>query len=174
MKNTAINALEYTGIVTLSQYIGSKKVKIAQVQNSGAYSLFNFLSDCLLGDFEVAAFNRPTKIMLLNTVKTDENGEAVNPYYESRSNFIYLLSKPEKIYNSSKGTVRYSFVVARDLLEGTTFNSIGLYADSADQGSPDNFAAVVNVSLNAQSLVTSSALVIDWELNISNKDKETL
>ena len=70
MKNIATNTLGYTGIVTLSQYINSKKIKIAQVHNEGSYPLFNFLSDCLLGDFSIAALALPNKIMLL---KKDDN-----------------------------------------------------------------------------------------------------
>ena len=171
MKNTAVNSIKYTGIVTLSQYIGSKKVKLAQIQNEGSYSLFNFFSDCLLGDFDVARINRPTKIMLLSYITRDDQGKEIPPYYRDCSGFIYLLSRPEKVSSSGKSTVHYSFVITRDILEGAAFDSIGLYADS--ENNPENYAAIAKVSnLNLPGLSTSSALVVDWELNISNKDKE--
>ena len=175
MKNTAVNTLSYTGIVTLSRYIGSKKIKIAQVQNAGTYSLFNFFSDCLLGDFDTAKINRPTKIMLLEE-KMDENNEK---YYESKSGFSYLISKPEKVYSTTEGIVRYSFVITRDNLEGITFNNlfIGLYANSASSLDPESFMAIVKIEDDdsiSQNLTVSSALVVDWELHISNKDKEAV
>lgn len=173
MKNLATNSLRYTGIVTISRYNGSKKIKLVEKQNSGKYALFNFFSDCLLGDFSIAKFNWPSKIMLLEYI--DNNSQGGQPHYESRSGFIYLLNKPEKVYSPSKSSVRFSFLVPRDLLEGTTFNSIGLYADSASTLEYENFAALVtDVRLSSQSLATSSALLIDWELNISNREKETI
>ena len=174
MKNTAINSLKYTGIVTLSQYIESKKVKIAQVYNAGGYSLFNFLADCLLGDFDIAKINRPTKIMLLEKIEEkDAQGNLLSVRYESRSGFIYLLNKPEKVYSTTKGTVTYSFIVARDILQGSSFSSIGLYTNATEESDYENYAAVCDITnieaINARTLSASSALVVDWELNISNK-----
>ena len=171
MKNAAINTLEYTGMVTLSQYINSKKVKLAQVQNEGGNPLFNFMSDCLIGDFDVARVNLPTKIMLLNvtsTKDTDGNTSVLN--IESRSGFVYLLTKPEKVYNATKSVVRYSFALSRDILEGTDFNSIGLYAAGTAETHPQEYAALCKVSINGNDISTSSILVVDWELNISNKN----
>ena len=59
MKNTAINTLKYTGIVTLSQYIGSKKRQIARMHNEGGDALFRFLANCLAGDFTTAKLTMP-------------------------------------------------------------------------------------------------------------------
>lgn len=172
MKNKAINTLEYTGIVRLSQYIGTKKVEIAQLQNEGNYSLFNFFADCLVGDFDVAQINRPTKIMLLQKVKEDENTFR----YEGKSGFIYQTSKPEKVYNTSKGTVRYSFIIQKDLIntiKPESVSHIGLYANSASDGEEANFSAIVPVNLNSDNISVAAAVLVDWELNISNKNKET-
>ena len=68
MKNTAINTLNYTGIVSLSQCIGNRKIKIAQMHNTGGASLFNFLANCLIGNFTTAKINYPTKIKLINRI----------------------------------------------------------------------------------------------------------
>jgi hypothetical protein len=175
MKNTAINTLGYTGIVTLSQYIGSKKVEIAKVHNAGGKILFDFLSDCLIGDFDIAKINRPTKIMLLNCYdKEDESTGSITPVYESVSGFIYLLTKPEKVFDAKNGVVRYSFSIPRSQLEGgsMSFNSIGLYANSTTALSPEDFAAVCKVDITPTDISMSSALVVDWELYISNKKEE--
>ena len=163
MKNTAINTLGYTGIVTLSQCIGAKKIKMTDIKNTGRYSLFNFFSDCLLGDFTIAETNRPAKIMLLD-FKNEKDASS----YISKSGFVYLINKPEKVNSDTEGIVRYSFIVTRDTLEGTTFNSIGLYTNSATE--PEDFAAIVQIdeSLKNQDFLSSSALVVDWELHISN------
>ena len=79
-KNKAINTFTYTGVVTLSQYIGSKKIQVAQVHNAGGASLFEFLADCLIGDIEIAQTKRPTKIKLIYHSKIDDVD-----YYESVS-----------------------------------------------------------------------------------------
>lgn len=169
MKNKAINNIEYTGVVTLSQYIGSKKVKLAQYYNSGSYSLFNFFADCLVGDFEVAKLHRPTKIMLL---LQDENTKE----YKSLSGFIYQTSKTEKVYATTKGIVRYSFIIPKDLLStirAETISHIGLYADSArDDLDISDFSAIVPVNFDNEKISLSdySAILVDWELNISNRN----
>jgi hypothetical protein len=178
MKNTAINTLEYTGIVTLSQYIGSKKIEIARIANAGGNPLFTFLADCLAGDFDVAKLNRPKKIMLLKrTAHESTDGETATSYdYESKSYFIDIRNKPEKVYTEEKkGLVRYSFMISRDILEGAEFNGIGLYTESAKDSDLANFAAFCEVTDSIgkpNSLSSSSVLVIDWELSISNKNKE--
>ena len=164
MKNVALNTLKYTGIVTLSQYVGNKKVEIAQVYNAGTNILFEFFSDCLLGYFDFAQKNRPTKIMLL---QYDIDKKA----YINKSGYI-TYTNVEKVYNESEGIVRYSFTVTRDILEGNTFDSIGLYAKSTKINDYENYAAIVKLTedeITNQSLVASTALIVDWELHISNK-----
>ena len=169
MKNTALNNLMYTGIVTLSQYIGSKKIKIAQFHNAGGNPLFNFISDCLAGDFEVAKLARPTKIMLIQATESEDREQGtVSVEYDRRSGFIYLLTTPEKVYDNSRGIVRYSFAMSRDLLEGTEFNGIGLYANSATEEDVAQFAAFCKVSDIKNKLTDSSIMIVDWELRISN------
>lgn len=168
MKNIAINTIEYTGIVKLSQYIGSKKVEFARFHNSGSYSLFNFFADCLIGDFDVAKLHRPTKIMLLSQDETTKE-------YSSLSGFIYQTSKPEKVYATTKGSVKYSFIIPKDLIttiQAESISSIGLYADSARDGDVDDYSAIVPVSLNADKVAASSAVIVDWVLNISNRNAE--
>lgn len=164
MKDNTINNIGYTGIVTLSRYTGHKKVKIIEAHNEGKYPLFNFFTDCLIGDFDIAKIDRPTKIMLLmsNKARTE---------CTSKSGFIYLLKKPEKssVANSSAAAVKYSFIIPRDQLEGVTFNSIGLYTNSSTEDNVESYAAIVDIeSYTEQELASSTALVVDWELIISN------
>lgn len=174
MKSNTISALAYSGIVTLSQNIGGKKVCLQKIHNAGSNKLFSFLADCIAGDFELAKLDRPTKIMLLNVQKnvgTESEGDIIN----RASSFIYLLSKPERVYSASSGvaseTVRLSFVIPRALLEGATFNRIGLYSDSATELDYESPAAYCEISTteSVSSMSSSSVLLIDWDLTISNK-----
>lgn len=170
MKNTAINSIGYTGVVTLSRYTGSKKIKIAQIQNAGVQSLFNFLADCLLGDFAIAKNNRPDKIMLLERAVQDNNVT-----YTSCSDFIHVTSV-EKVPSDSAGIVRYSFMVTSDRLANNSFNCIGLYANSVRSHYPADFSAIVEITdeVKNANLSVSSVLVVDWELNISNKEEKLI
>lgn len=159
MKNAAINQLHYTGIVTLSQYNGNEKFEIKKIHNAGGKSLFNFLADCLVGDFDIARMAIPNKIMLL----AKDNNDLV-----PASGFIYKIAKPEKVYTEdvAASTVRYSFQITRDVLENLTFCGIGLYTNNSVD--PLNYAAFCTISNRDINLSASSVLVVDWELTISN------
>ena len=160
MRGTTTDTMSYTGIVTLSQYSCGKKILIKQAHNAGAYPLFNFLADCLSGAFDIAKLDRPTKILLLN--KTADGYAAAN-----NTGFIYLRTNPEKIYSANSGIVRYSFIIPSDDVS-TDFNAIGLYMNSADENDPSNFAACCDIVVNSSTVSTSSMLVVDWELHITN------
>ena len=169
MKNTAINTLKYTGIVTLSQYIGSKKIRVAQGHNTGGTSLFNFLASCLAGNFSYAETNWPTKIKVLS--RTEVVGDENTFNYSSASGFIFLRTAPEILASSSGDCrVRYSFTVPRDIVEYLNNNGtlgLGLYTNNAAEDEPDKFAAFCELNISNGSLV-NSALLVDWELKITN------
>ena len=164
VRGTAANAVGYTGVVTLYQKINSKKHIIARVHNEGRVPLFNFLADCLAGDFDVAKADRPTKIMLLN-----ENEEAGTRERAGSSSFIYLLTKPERVYSATEGIVRYSFLIPPEALIGAECNAIGLYNATASEADLDDYAAHCVIDLANKSFSLSSVLLIDWELHISNR-----
>ena len=170
MKNTAINSLGYTGIVTLSQYIQNNKIPITKAYNKGRSSLFNFLSDCLKGDFELAKLSLPSNIMLLNAEINSETGEI--DQFTAASGVIALstIATPEKALDESSGRVRYSFIVTRDQLETESFNAIGLYAKGIKpEYCQYNMAyCILDESVNSANLSVSSALVVDWDLIITN------
>lgn len=181
MKNNAINQFNYTGIVTLSQYKGSKKRVLARIHNEGKYSLFNFIADCLVGDFDVAQANRPSKIRLLKKQTDSENKNKAT--YKSQSTYIHQISTPEKVSKISDdtGIVRYSFVIPSDKVTSINFDfdHIGLYAHSTVDEDYEQFSAIVSLVENSVNVVdkdelsASSALLVDWELHITNAEKET-
>ena len=172
MKNKAINIISYSGIVTLSQRIGKKKVQIAQAHNRGGVSLFSFLANCLLGKFDVTSV--PAKIKLLYQGVQDGVEE-----YTSASGFIFLRTTPEAQEESSGACrVRYSFTIPRDMLENLTNSSdlgLGLYASSAKEGDPENFIAFCKLeALNNTQLALNSSLLVDWDLQISNAKEDKI
>ena len=142
IKGITRNSLEYTGIVTLSKYIKGKKQVVAEIHNAGGKPLFNFLTDCLVGDFDTARLDRPNKILLLNkSVSSDGDEEIIQAEH---TGFIYLLTKPEKVYSSKQeGIVKYSFIIPQEYFIGTSFNAIGLYTGTASD--PSAYAAICEI-----------------------------
>jgi hypothetical protein len=168
VKGTAKGNLEYTGIVKLYQYTHGKKRTIANLINSGGKPLFDFLSDCLAGDFDSARFSRPDKVLLLN-----EDLESGTLECASTGGFTYIMSKPERVPSDSEGIVRYSFSIPQDQLYNAgriNFNAIGLYPYNVEDITElYNYAAKVAVTdLARESILPSSVLMLDWELHISN------
>lgn len=160
MNNTATNSLGYTGIVTLSQYIGNKKKIVARSHNRGQHSLFDFFSNCLVGDFATAEYALPAKIRLLNVVDS---------VYEPISSFVYLRTPPEKLYDATAGVVKYSFILPRDVLEDAKFSQLGVGLYTAAETDPGEFLAFCTIDdLTVGEVSTTSILVLDWELRISN------
>ena len=172
MKNKALNTLNYTGIVTLSQYIGTKKVKVAQVHNTGNTSLFSFLANCLAGEFDKAKVDIPNKIMILRRSTTSDGFS----YTSVDNSFIPLRTPPVPAYTAGESKVRFSFIIPKDFLDSLKQSSsqdnvtgLGLYAKSAK--SADNFMAFCALSDLDQNIQTNAYLVVDWELIISNITK---
>lgn len=171
MNSKANNSMVYTGIVTLSRCIKGQKIKCARLKNAGSLALFDFLSDCLIGDFDAAAAKKPNKIRLLKKDTTLDTET-----YQDKSGFIFVSNVPEKSnIKATIGTVRYSFIITREQLV-SDFDYIGLYPANAvnDETSIDNYAAIVSVpdsiSTSFATGTDTTALIIDWELNISNKE----
>ncbi len=172
LRGTAINNVSYTGIVKLSQYMKGKKFHVAEIHNEGGKPLFEFLVDCLKGDFEIAKPSRPAKILLLNVYEDDEGKHVVTA--ASNTSFIYLLTNPEKVYSDREGIIKYSFVIpqeyfaAGDANGAIRFNAIGLYADSATAA--EDYSAYCTVDTSNWNISMSSVLVLDWELHIANQN----
>jgi hypothetical protein len=168
MRNRALNTLSYTGIVTLSQYVGNKKVKIARIHNTGGKALFEFLADCLAGNFSAARLKMPKKIKLLRRTRNDDESYS----FSSVSGFIFLLDEAVSDSSYSQSKVTYSFLINRDQFDSIDdFNNLclGLYTNNISNSDDDveNFAAYC-VLENLDSSITNATLVVDWELNISN------
>ena len=171
MKNIAINTLKYTGVVTISQYIGGKKITLAKVHNEGGPALFEFLANCLVGDFTLAKATRPVKATIL---AKDANGNYVQHNYGV--GFVGILTEPEKVYDNSTGTfngVKYSFLIPKEIVEniGDINNAyLGLYTNGATMENLDYFAARCKLKLSKTNTI-SAALLVDWQLMITNGSK---
>lgn len=173
MNNSALSGLRYTGIVTLSQYINGKKRIIGKIKNTGGLPLFDFFTDCLIGNYEAAQFNRPSKIMLLKQNLNNTESSELVPV----SGFIYMISRPEKVASSKlfsdildnteiASVACLSFLVPATAIS-ETFTHIGLYTDSTGLHDIEAYAALVPVN-TALNFTSESVLLLDWYLIVSN------
>jgi hypothetical protein len=171
MKNKAINALNYTGIVTLSQYVGKTKLQVAQLHNTGNTSLFSFLANCLAGEFDKVKSHTPSKIRLLR-----RNGSTGDCSYSPVTASIFLHTPPEPSFDSGESRVRFSFIIPRDFLDSVSLTNsqdgvvgLGLYANSVSEEEPENFMAFCALdNLDRSNILANAFLVVDWELIIAN------
>jgi hypothetical protein len=191
MDNIMVENFGYEGKLKLSLVDGENVIKVQEVNNSGTDMLFSFFSYCLMGELEIASLYRPTKIRLLRVIYDDASGEELG--LEAASGYIYLKSKPERVFNSQieAQAVKLSFMVPRSLIDSTGFNRIALYPHFAgNEGEDDlpNYSAYCDISSitggiagveGLSSWTISSVLLVDWEMTISNKitkikDKSTI
>lgn len=189
---SALNPLKYTGVVTLSQYIGSEKVLITKIHNEGTNQLFNYLADCLIGNYEAAKANRPAKIMLLKVPSNDTEDDTE---ITAASPFIYIRTLPEKvIVEDPEGltypAVRYSFIVSQEVISNKDFNAIGLFLERSTDitqyaaridlkaselfAAEDSDAAALSNGASFREAINSATfltLVLDWEIYITNSSR---
>lgn len=143
-------ALGYRGDVKIATYIGEHLLSTKTYRNKGALPLFQFLANCLAGNFPAAYTLRPYKIKLLKIPVTDEENNTILPDEFSRApklltealatansaevectDFINMAAAPEIIVQENdKGytcKVSFSFVFPYARLRRTGANMVAIY-----------------------------------------------
>jgi hypothetical protein len=145
-------------------------------KNNGTEPLFKFLGNCLIGSFEDAKPYIPNKIRLLKNTSSGALGEKnVNP-----SSFWRTLAKAPAISSDAdtkSAKVIYSFEIPRSEITDD-FNQVALYG--ADTDDYTDFSAYYYLTdesgdldlVDATEWSTTTILLIDWELSLSNKNVE--
>lgn len=165
MDSTALNTISYTGQVNLAWYSNGKKMPFAQIHNIGGNTLFDFIVDCLLGDFTKASKEKPAKVALLNAAK-DPSGEHI-----TRSSLWVWVTEttiPTVIPHANGCTIRYSFIIPQEYIT-SNFNSIGLYPTHINDTALDKYCAICEVKGQTNfNFNAATALAVDWDLNFTN------
>lgn len=178
------DGLGYEGKVTLTLKSNNRVIQTKTYTNAGTAQLFKFLGYCLLGAYEEARGLLPTKIMLLrnssngiNYTSASVNPRAVEPRSEFRGRSQIPLIVSDSIEKQVK--VIYSFEVPKSAIGGK-FNQIALYGADVPKDEEENFSAFYFLvddygaiaELDPSLWSDTTVLLIDWELNISNKNIE--
>ena len=165
----------YTGKVTVSVYDNDRLIKTTTSHNKGMSTLFNFIGNCLKGDFKSARESRPCKLVLL---KADESEKTkTNPIEKPKFwTEAYAISAPTvydtaamAIPNGDSSKVTYHFrIPSLNLVAGATVKKLLLL--------PIKYTALTEACAyycldNEITLPQRSGnitIIVDWTLIFSN------
>ena len=182
----------YSGKVKVTVVDDRKVVSRKVGHNAGGQPLFQFLAQCLCGNYENAEQSQPLKIKLFyNEAETKTNairnieawvGSASNTSIEEASNFIFVNapSVPEEIEDEKGNKNGYKailhFRVPFSFVTRNKINQICLYAQNEIDSKKYSAYYLFTDSTDAEKLApievnnqqASYSLIIEWELSIAN------
>lgn len=167
-----VNNVAYEGTVHVRVVDNGHTCYSTTLKNRGTGKLFEFLSLCLLGLFTKAKPLVPTKLRLLYNSPTGER--------QACSSFVSLSKAPTSDVEGDTAAAVLSFTVPYAYIYSATengddkpFNQIALYSaaetDINEMCAYYDITAVEAASMNPASWSQTSLLIIDWELQLSNK-----
>ena len=178
------DGLGYEGKVTLTLKGNNGRILESKTyKNSGTAQLFKFLGYCLVDAYEDVRHLLPYKILLLHNTSKGSSSVEADPYeVDPRSRFHSYVQTPTVISDSTDAQVKviYSFEVSRPAITGA-FNQIALYGHGIQDEDYKDFSAYYFLTDNTGNLAlqevdswsSTTVLLIEWELTISNKNTET-
>ena len=170
------DGLGYEGKVKLTLKSNDCILDAQIYKNSGTSQLFSFLGHCLIGSYTEAVKKLlPAKVKLL----FNKTNGTTSTEVESRSLFIGLAQQPTIINKSDEVLVTYSFEIPRSAIEDN-FNQIALYGAGVTESEIEKFSAYYYLtdadghvsSQNVSAWSSTTILLIEWELSLSNKSVE--
>ena len=169
-KHTKINnGINYHGEVSISVMDGKRKL-CAVTHNNGRKGLFNFLSNCLLGNFIAAKSSYPSKIACFGTVA----GTDAMPV--RLSSFIrYDSSRWETKETSTGSSIYFHFRIPYMALKPGTISILRLYTNEiSSENAEENICA--EIKLNDSITVPDTTdgnftIIVDWKITLTDEEK---
>ena len=140
----SLHNFNYTGDITVKLTEGDRVYSEQHFHNTGCAKLFNFVADCLTGNFNAAKSSRPCRIVLfkLDPIEDEENTTFNRLYWNDdtrvSTKVIYdsAVTPGATIENGS--TVTYHFRIPYlCLVDGAEVRKLGLYPDIISSYSDD-------------------------------------
>lgn len=180
--------INYAGHIKLTTYLDNKVLSVKHYKNKGTLSLFRFLGNCLVGNFNTAGRLRPLKIKLLA-----DNGEANVPptketVYTEKSSFITVATAPDLIttnstINNASCSVVFNFIFPIANVYSSGANTIALYGINATEAEdfsayyrltkpdPENPEQLIwdAIELKPEDFEENKVFAVEWTLTLSNK-----
>ena len=170
-KHTKINnGINYRGEVSISVMDGKRKL-CTVTHNNGKKGLFNFLSNCLLGNFMAAKSSYPSKIACFKSA-TDANASPVR-----LSSFVrYDSSRWVTEETSTESSIYFHFRIPYSVLKPGTISILRLYTNEiSSENAEENICA--EIKLNDSITVPDTTdgnftIIVDWKMTLTDNDKE--
>ena len=165
------NDISYHGEVSISVMDGKRKL-CAVTHNNGRKGLFNFLSNCLLGNFIAAKSSYPSKIACFGTVA----GTDAMPV--RLSSFIrYDSSRWETKETSTGSSIYFHFRIPYSALKPGTIFKLRLYTnDVSGEDVEEDICAEINLEDTKYITVPDTTdgnftIIVDWKITLTDEEK---
>lgn len=165
------NGISYRGEVSISVMDGKRKL-CAVTHNNGRKGLFNFLSNCLLGNFIAAKSSYPSKIACFGTV-ADTDTTLVR-----LSSFIrYDSSRWETKETSTGSSIYFHFRIPYMALKPGTISKLRLYTnDVSGEDVEEDICAEINLDATKYITVPDTTdgnftIIVDWKITLTDEEK---
>ena len=165
------NDINYHGEVSISVMDGKRKL-CAVTHNNGRKGLFNFLSNCLLGNFIAAKSSYPSKIACFGTVA----GTDAMPV--RLSSFIrYDSSRWETKETSTGSSIYFHFRIPYMALKPGTISKLRLYTnDVSGEDVEEDICAEINLEDTKYITVPDTTdgnftIIVDWKITLTDEEK---
>lgn len=182
------DSLEYSGNVTIKLYDGERLLRTSKHHNTGCAKLFNFIADCLTGNFSGAKSSRPCKVVLfkhdtdypIGSDKDDTVTFQPNSFNEKSrvsTKVFYDTTIYPGINEDGSSSITYHFRIPfLCLVGGERVYKVGLYPNTISDLRTDICAyyLLAKDEENKQDFEIPTeggnfTVIIDWTLTIKNK-----
>ena len=183
------DSIKYKGTIGVSILKNGKVIKTNKFHNNGRYPLFQFLCECLRGNYKNAEPFRPKYISLFNVssaeyVKYKNKNTTIDKLFNSdnRTTIGAISFKGTPYLNVSQegingiATLTYTFSIPFINLRNTDANAIALYGnENWDTSYINPSAYYINVNrdgdltkLIGESLDSNYSILVDWTMTFEN------
>lgn len=175
---------KYSGKVTISSYLGDRLIQTETSHNAGLPKLFQFIGNCLQGNWSNAKSNRPCKLVLLRTADA-ESRQINSPLDTATSDYWsedYAISSPI-IYDSAAiiqrtgettSAVTYHFRVPfLSLISGSQIKKLLLLPTNPSSYQTDACAYyILNEPIQVPESGGNFTVIVEWTLTFNNEANE--
>lgn len=179
------NSINYHGEVSIA-VMDDKRKLCTVTHNNGRNGLFNFLSNCLLGDFAAARSSYPSKIACFGTTtdastttkdSTTETATEDSTTLIRLSSFVrYDSSRWEAKETSTGSSIYFHFRIPYMALKHGTISTLRLYTNNVSgEGVEDDICA--EIKLDAAEYITvpdttdgNFTIIVDWKMTLTDEE----
>lgn len=169
-KHTKINnGINYRGEVSISVMDGKRKL-CTVTHNNGRKGLFNFLSNCLLGNFAAAKSSYPSKIACFEKV-TDTDTTPVR-----LSSFVRYDSSRWEVKETSTGSsIYFHFRIPYAALKPGTISILRLYTNEVSgENAEEDICAEIDLKEKYITVPDTTdgnfTIIVDWKMTLTDKE----